>query len=794
MLELVLESVRGGPWLLDMDFYPKEAFPDFFEPQASADRVAWLATDFHQLNCVHQGGTVNNQLKDLIAKPHEVGKDSGDHQHIRYQVSACCGLAGVIPHWKTGILQAGRAVFDKNNTKVSIYMSNESVKRPRDMPVLEEGPQSSAFMSQTETEHLFQLTDEQTGQIKLLEHATTRFCEAAALLQDSKRCCNEFTVIVSRNTSDLQSREVALISITFETLQEFCRSVWALRTRNVDTSSAIRIKDLRTCSTIGERILSIFAYPQEINETLPAPVQRQFSLDYDLHISSLATQLLGLGLVLYTQGHLGPLSSYFLKQSLTEINLLGTGDDSLYIKASLRELTCLGEMVGGSVFVFQVVYPSTTSMASQTLPYAAVDIRCRGVDLIDTWGPGLFISEVGAPYCFRLYAIEIGGGSIKAIGSGGTNHSPPKTLFHWSSRFHSYNEMRTLPTFSSWDEILIGAVSIQNACPLDPERCRKNSQAFLCNLGTRSDYWELAERQFAFQAGYYTVLQVGNIYARKLGRTVKQQIVEQWSLSPNLRHLVVPWGLQISLCTGIANRVSLRKLIEDSMFAHVDTLGDAQWHRMLPKARAAFRGSIDLKSWVEGLNSDEKICLIAIIASALNLLKDTGVDRKCEYMSILWPDASSASYGVKIRCNEKNAWIRILQDSESCATFAAVTSTCLEGHKHVCRNVEAPSWQDCQGLLSTAVCRGLTTGGATANTSAQLQLEDGQRYWVGKIAGDYWVVARKPKDGDVQLVVKCNRFPKMLAQTFWKPNVIRERPDVNFDAEDVLILGGESWH
>ncbi len=45
----------------------------------------------------------------------------------------------------------------------------------------------------------------------------------------------------------------------------------------------------------------------------------------------------------------------------------------------------------------------------------------------------------------------------------------------------------------------------------------------------------------------------------------------------------------------------------------------------------------------------------------------------------------------------------------------------------------------------------------------------------------------------MQLFVKCNRFPKMLAQTFWKSNVIRERPDVNFEAEDVLVLGDESW-
>lgn len=224
------------------------------------------------------------------------------------------------------------------------------------------------------------------------------------------------------------------------------------------------------------------------------------------------------------------------------------------------------------------------------------------------------------------------------------------------------------------------------------------------------------------------------------------------------------------------------------MFAHVDSLKYEQWHKMVPNARAAFQGSIDLKGYIDGLSSDEKTCLIAVIAYILDLLKHTGVNRKGEYLTVLWPDASSLSYGVKIPCNDKNAWTRILQDSESCATFAAVTSTCLEGHGHTCRNNLAPSWRDSRGLLSTAVCRDLTKGRASQDASSRLQFEDGHRYWVGKVGGDYWVVVHGLKDGDVHLIVKCNRFPKVLSQTLWKSNVMRERPDVGFEAIDVMVL------
>lgn len=57
--------------------------------------MARLDTDFHQLQSVHQGGTVDHQLQDLIAKPHEVRKDPSNHEHIRYQVSACCGALAI---------------------------------------------------------------------------------------------------------------------------------------------------------------------------------------------------------------------------------------------------------------------------------------------------------------------------------------------------------------------------------------------------------------------------------------------------------------------------------------------------------------------------------------------------------------------------------------------------------------------------------------------------------------------------------------------------------------------------
>ena len=800
MLQLVQESVRAEPWSSDDDS------DESLDLQGPGVNPGLLNTGFHQKNCVHRGGTASNQLQGLIDKPQELRKDACNHEETRCRISRYCGLAGVLPHWETRVRTAIRR---QDKTTISILMYQEllalgepkSSLHPASTSLSEHDtntidsdvsrpPPSPSSTSWTENKGLFHLTEAQTKQIHLLHNAIARFCIAAGFLQSNQYCCNAFTLIVSRARLDSQLPGVDLVRIKFQVLEDFRQSMLALWTQTADKPSKINSEDLKTCSGISQKILSVFLTPsQGTSEILSGSIQGQLSVDYHLHVCSLATQLLGLGLVFYTQGHKGPLSSPFLDHDLSGIELLGTGDDRIFIKACSRELTCLGEMVGGPVFVFHLVSSSTTFAVSQNSPDVAVDFRCRGVDLIDTWGPGLFVSKAGTPYGCQLHAIEIGGGVIKPVRSDSMNHDLTNPSFHWFSQLNSYNEMRRLPTFSSWDEIQIGAINIQSACPLDSKKCRKTSQQLLCNLGTQANYWELAERQVAFQAGYYTVLQVGNIYARKLGRTVKQQMIEQWSLLPNLRLLVVPWGLQISLCTGIAKRVSLRKLIEDSTFAHIDTLKYEQWHKMMPGAQAAFQGSIDLKVYIEGLSSDDKICLIAIIAYILDLLKTTGVDRKGENLSVLWPDALSTSYGVKIKCNEKNAWTRILQDSESSATFAAVTSTCFESHNHACRNMVAPPWQDYGGFLSTAVCHDLTAERAMAYTPYKLHLEDAQRYWVGKIGGEFWVIARKAKDGDMHLFVKCNRFPKMLSQKIVGRNVIRERPDVNFEAEDVLVLG-----
>ena len=108
---------------------------------------------------------------------------------------------------------------------------------------------------------------------------------------------------------------------------------------------------------------------------------------------------------------MGLLPPFLLGGPLTEIVLRGGRKNSLDLAARLRDLTCMSEMVGGPVFVFEI--KTNLNLDPPPISARAVDFRGGGADIIDTWGPGMLIAEPGDPYGEQLYGIEIAGGVIR---------------------------------------------------------------------------------------------------------------------------------------------------------------------------------------------------------------------------------------------------------------------------------------------------------------------------------------------------------------------------------------------
>ena len=84
--------------------------------------------------------------------------------------------------------------------------------------------------------------------------------------------------------------------------------------------------------------------------------------------------------------------------------------------------------------------------------------------------------------------------------------------------------------------------------------------------------------------------------------------------------------------------------------------------------------------------------------------------------------------------------------------------------------------------------RVLTPGSTCEATPVHWELKDGQQCWIEKAGGDVWVYTTKEPNSDTQLRVKVNHFPKGLS-IFRDWQVLRERQDVEFQAEEVVVFG-----
>lgn len=244
----------------------------------------------------------------------------------------------------------------------------------------------------------------------------------------------------------------------------------------------------------------------------------------------------------------------------------------------------------------------------------------------------------------------------------------------------------------------------------------------------------------------------------------------------------------MSLCTGVAQRVPLKNLLQEPMFAYIDGLCLKHWDVIKVEVRSAFSDAIDYVKWTKGLQGGQRDCLIRVITFFLEVLKDTGVDREGNELQMLWPHEASLSHAISLKCNKCNLWARVLKDSPSCATFAAVTNTCLEAPGHECKKKSAPIWTGQGALLATAVSRVLIPGSPASSETVEWELKNGEQCWIEKAGGEIWVYTTKNPNSDTQLRVKINRFPRGLS-LFREWQILRERQDANFYAEEVVVFG-----
>lgn len=794
ILNALLESTQSGPWTIsDPDKSRKFANTDSDHVDLFAEKVL---PNFHQPRCVHK----SPHCADSVAVPDDFSKESVCQsplsfekiESIRAEVAELCGVAGVYPPLHNASPDH-HANFEETSVRIeygplpwsSLHINLDQALLPG---------QTTAFLLRT----------------------TRRLCKALRLLQESGLCCDKLTILVERAVLD--QVVVCMVPIAVEDVAAFHVTALELYKQhkiasnsgdgqpNVDIALSVNSelhRQLSTCWFKARSLLSELSY-------LESPRDRtvlDWNILLQLHECVLTCQLLAVAVVSYAQAHTGDFHPHTLKDPIRKLILQGyTGYErwpfeKATIELSYKQLACMGDLVGGDVIVLRML----SELPVGPLPFGSDDIESKGEeerpvgpsgsffvgsieDIVDSWGPGALISdcEPGVPYGARIKSVLIGSGAITPVPN--TLSDSPRPLYH----FGRSNDLADVTmTFNIWDQLTIGAISVQMSCPLNPVKCRKSSEPYLDTLGTYDDYWKLSERQMMFQAGQYVGLQVGNVYSKVKGRPLKTTILEMWRLVHDFRILLQPWGLQVSLCTGVARRVPFRELIEEPMFQYIDRLSLPGWDGIKAAIRTAFRGPVDeYIKWTTRLQGDPRDCVLKVITFFLEVLKDTGVDREGKRLRLLWPDESSLSLAISLKCDKSNLWARVLQDSPSCATFAALTSTCLEAPRHNCKKNLAPTWTGQGALLSTAVCRALVPGdlGVLGMGTNQWELQNGQRCWIGKPGSEVWVSTSKTPNSEAQLTVKINRFPRGLSiLRDWQ--VLRERQDATFEAEEVVVYG-----
>lgn len=549
---------------------------------------------------------------------------------------------------------------------------------------------------------------------------------------------------------------------------------------------------IQQCVQGAERILQELRVP--IAETTP---------NFDLHYCALAAQFLCSAFLSYIQAHVGSINPFFLDKPQRKLILLGNqrvpGDFT--INAELVELTCLAEMTQQLVIAFS---SRTTSqelyLDSRTSRY---DVLTNAEDCLDTWGPGYFIHYIVNPN--KIHAVALSGGFIYLVNS--------KALrFHWTKG--KLSESASLIAFEPCTTMRIAAaVSVNRNCRIDEAVYRESSFCALEPLGTQEVFWEARERQAGLQGGQYFMGTYNQTWKKIPGTTLKQRTLQQpndWRL---IYFLDQSWGLQISFCTSVARRVSLRELVTDLLPMFINPLEQDAWQELVSGhdiMKAFTEGNVF--SWLLTLSPSLRLYVLTLVRTILEQLQHTGIDRRNTTLVIAWPQEGDIERGLKIPCKAETCWAHVIADAEDCATFAYVTSRCLETNHVKCRG-SLRAWQNASKMLVTEMSpsepegQPVTATNATITTptvpviiaatgTIQWELEDQKLYYIKKIDSLLRVKVEKPNpaSSDVtHLVVATSKMPQGLRKRLLlrgeqrRTYRIRERQAVGERAELVVI-------
>jgi hypothetical protein len=312
----------------------------------------------------------------------------------------------------------------------------------------------------------------------------------------------------------------------------------------------------------------------------------------------------------------------------------------------------------------------------------------------------------------RYFAIQIGGGIISP-----TLHAPNisrpndcEPRFHWELGVvrskQAYDK-----SYAKTDPMRIGTpATVNRNCVIDERACWNSSTPAFEILGVNESFWTYDESQTGLSAGQYALLQHNRTKHNIRGTTLKSRMLDDVHNKSYLARDILNdlSGVQVSFCTGVARRVALRELMADVMptIAAVFPQDKVIWEQLNDQDQAiqAFH-SASLPDWFKTLPHNHAEFLDQLVGRVLSILQPTGVNEEGNELTVAWIYQRPPYRCFKIPTNSKpNSWMCVLTDSSDCATFAYITTNCLETNTIKWRG-PSPRWHSTAPLLETAVLR-----------------------------------------------------------------------------------------
>ncbi|KAK6349222.1 hypothetical protein TWF730_009974 [Orbilia blumenaviensis] len=685
--EVLMQDASDAPWI-------------YFEPQDVGKSEIYPEENSHTPLCAHkcfsdlleenkEPGTPNQTKRSAD----EIAPSTASHSKAEIdmqKIQELCGLAGVTPSSRDPGEWNGVVVL-QDEASIATVSYGEVVSN-----------QTATFDSKDEW-------GMNSRTLKKIITTLTHFCSAASVMQSLGLCCDSFTVLVHPIHNPEIATTINIYHIRFVLIVDLLLELKP----PYGSKSAFESR----LPNIIERLRPVLeSIEQNLSENIPHE-----NVDEILNLLAMIAQFLSIGLLSYAQGHVSPICPFFLDRPQRKTILAGAkpdGDQSQCITLEPTELTCVGEMIGSPVLAFRLYSSVTDALSSEG--ERTFDILTTSEDLLDTWGPGEFITDNSVRT--SLFAIRIYGGII---------YRPDDTsMFHWSNTI-SLDSIKPVP-FRPGTKIRIGSpVQVNENCIIDEDQCFKASSSALQNLGVYPIRWEFDEIQGVLQAGYYGVVQVGGAKHKVSGRTWKQDILDRD------KHALVPYlnclcGLQVSFCTGIARRVTLGQLIADPFRIFVEMKFETDLLHKIDEIVQALKEN-KLQLYLRGLTKEIRNTILDIIRTIVISLGSTGIDAGKRFLSVAWIRQNSPPQGFRIPCSgEGNSWVHVLADSEDCATFACISYDCLITPEVHCQSAgPGPFWKHTTPLLETAICQ--CNESATSQAVATFALDDKSTYFFRKM-------------------------------------------------------------